>query len=111
HHAAIVRDQHHQHQERRSQKTSYEPRIWRAGIVAPIGTISTTGGTGISRLIAPAMAPISAPALILLAVTSANTAADTSGRGKRWRKTAASPVPVTMPILAHVYCTAAIIGN
>ena len=38
------------------------------------GTTNTIAGTGTSRLIAAAMAPMSAPALSVLAITSAATA-------------------------------------
>jgi len=46
-----------------------------------IGTISTTIGIGSNRLIAAAMAPMSAPALTVLATNRPKTAAHSSERG------------------------------
>jgi len=91
--------------------SAYKPNICSARMATPIGTTSNVRGIGTGRLIAAAIAPISAPALIRLARSSADTAAYTTGRGNRSRRTAASPRPVTIPILAHVNWTAAIIGN
>ena len=60
---------------------------------------------------ASAMPARSAPTLIVLAAKSAKVTMRISHRGKRLRNVSASPRPVTIPIRAHIICTAAISGQ
>jgi hypothetical protein len=60
---------------------------------------------------ASAMPLRSAAMLIVLAMSSAAEAATTRGFGKRLHNAPASPSPVTMPMRAHIICTAAISGQ
>ena len=53
----------------------------------------------------------SAPMLIVLAVKRAITNASNSHFGNRCLKFAANPCPVTLPMRAHIICTAAISGH
>jgi hypothetical protein len=53
----------------------------------------------------------SAPTLIVLAPASAMTKAMQTQRGIFWRSPLASPSPVTIPMRAHIICTAAMRGQ
>src|SRR5207245_11547122 len=59
----------------------YEQRIWSARMIAAVGTIIQEMGIGTITLTPAAMAPMSAPTLIVLAAKRPTTAAYSSGRG------------------------------
>ena len=65
----------------------------------------------INRPAAAAIAPRSAPTLIVLATTSARTPMDTTGVGKRRCRLAPSPALVCRPIRAHISWTAVMSGK
>src|SRR5580700_3376209 len=60
---------------------------------------------------ASAMPARSAAMLIVLAIKSAKTTVSNIHLGKRCLKFAARPCPVTLPMRAHIICTAAINGH
>ena len=92
-------------------RTAYRSRIVAAAMPTPSTTTQTCEFTPVSSSAASAMPDRSAPTLIVFATNSATAAMNSTGRGNLFRSAPAMPWPVTMPIRAHIVCTAIISGQ
>jgi hypothetical protein len=80
-------------------------------MMSAMGTIIAVAGIGTRRFRAAAIAPISAPALIVLAMVKPATTGYSNALEQCRRSTRANPIPVTMPTLAQTNWIAVIMGK